>query len=180
MTAITKTLMTISLCCAIFATLVSVPASAEDNNYKIGVVNMQQVMEKYEKRKSKYEELQKKVDTLQKGIDARSEKIKGMKDDYEKRKKDLTAAQLVELETKIKADYSDYQNELTKSQQEIDAMENLVLGEVLKDIQEAIKSVAEAGNYHLVLNSGGGPRDAVLYASSTIDMTSKIIEHLNK
>lgn len=180
MTYLTKTFVTLSLCCALFAALASTPAFAQDTNYKIGVVDMQQVMEKYEKRKAKYDELKKEVDTLQKGIDAMSEKIKTMKDDYEKRKQDLTAPELVALETKIKADYSDYQNELNKSQQKIDSMENIVLSEVLKDIQEAIQKVAEDGNYHLVLNNGGGPRGAVLYASNRIDITGQIIQQLNQ
>jgi len=155
-------------------------ASAQDSEYKIGVVDMQAVLAGYDKRKSKYEELQKQVEALQSGIDAMSNKIQKARDDYEARKKSLTAEQLLELESKINADYSDYQNELRKSQQQIDSMEALVLREVVKDIQAAIEEVATKGNYHLVLNKESGPRGAVLYVHTTLEITSQILLYLNK
>jgi len=170
-----------SLCCALFAALACTPVSAqEDGGYKIGVVDMQAVLAGYDKRKSKYEELQTQVDALQSGIDAMSKKIQAAKDDYDKKKKDLTPEQILELESKINADYSDYQNELKKSQQKIDSMEALVLREVVKDITTAIEEIAKNGKYHLVLNKESGPRGAVLYSSATIEITSKVLEHLNK
>lgn len=181
MTQTIKALTLASLCFAIFATMACTQASAQEgSSYKIGVVDMNAVMTGYNKRKSKYEELQKQVKSLQDGIDAMSEKIKTAKEDYDKKKNDLTPEQLLELESKINADYSDYQNELKKSQQKIDSMEAIVLREVVKDIQDAIAEIAKAENYHLVLNKDSGPRGAVLYASTTIEMTSKVLEHLNK
>tara|TARA_R110001592_G_scaffold234706_1_gene492435 strand:- start:595 stop:1020 length:426 start_codon:yes stop_codon:yes gene_type:complete len=141
---------------------------------------MSAVLAKYEKRKDKYADLQKKVDALQAGIDKMSKEIEASKADYDKRKKDLSDAELFALETKIKNDYANYQNELAKNQREIDGMEELVLKEVLKDIQDAINKVAEADNYHLILNDGKGPRGAVLYAAAGIDITPKILLELNK
>lgn len=181
MTHSIKTLLIASLCCALFASVGISQASAEEAaNYKIGVVDVQAVLAKYEKRKTKYEDLQKQVESLQTEIDSMSKKIEAAKADYDKRKRELSETELVELENKIKNDYADYQNELTKSQQKIDSMEELVLKEVLKDIQESIQKVAENGNYHLVLNNGAGPRSAVLFAHNSIDITSQILADLNK
>ncbi|MBX3178754.1 MAG: OmpH family outer membrane protein [Candidatus Hydrogenedentes bacterium] len=181
MTSTLKHFMTLSICCALLAGLAAPGAFAQEGgNYKIGVVDMQEVLAKYEKRKSKYQDLQKQVDALQSGIDKMSDRIKAARDDYEKKKGQLSADQLLDLETKIRADYADYQSELTKSQQQIDSMEAKVLKEVVKDVQDAIEAVANTGNYHLVLNKEGGPRSAVLFASTTIDITSQVLQHLNK
>jgi len=175
-----KTIVMASVFCALVAALPGQTASAQDGNYKIGVVDMQAVLAGYEKRKTKYEELQKNVDNLQKGIDAMSKDIQKRKDDYDAKKQSMTPEQLLELETEINADYADYQNELKKSQQKIDSMEAQVLREVVKDIQEAIEAVAKKGNYHLVLNKESGPRSAVLFAQTSIEITSQILDHLNK
>ena len=175
-----KTLVMASLCCAVLAGLGCTQASAQDGSYKIGVVDMHTVLAKYDKRKSKYEELQKEVDKLQTGIDKLSKQIEGAKADYDKRKREMSDTDRIALEDKIKADYADYQNEMTKSQQKIDSMEATVFKEVLKDVMEAIEKVATAGNYHLVLNNDRDPRGAVLYAINSIDITSQIIESLNK
>ena len=175
-----KTLLVVALPCMMITGLLSGPAYAQEGDYKIAVVDMQTVLAKYEKRKTKYEDLQKQVDALQSQIDKMSKDIEAAKADYEKRKDTLSDEELFKLETQIRNDHANYQNELQKSQRQIDGMEELVLKEVLKDIQEVIETVATSGNYHLILNNGKGPRGAVLYASASIDITSKVLVELNK
>lgn len=170
-----------SACCALFAAFAPSRALAQDTNYKIGVVNMQEVLAKYDKRKSKYDDLQKQVDALQSGIDAKSKAIESAKADYDKKKKEnIPQAELDALELKIRKDYVDYQADLTRSQQEIDAMEEQVLKEVLKDVQEKLEAIATAGKYHLILNHRSGPNGAVLYAAPAIDITPQVLAELNK
>lgn len=176
-----KNFVIASVCCALFAAIGCTQAAAQDTNYKIGVVDMQTVLAKYDKRKSKYDELQKQVDALQSGIDGKSKAIEAAKADYEKKKKEnLPSEQLSALELKIRSDYVDYQAELTRSQQKIDSMEEEVLKEVLKDVQAAVEQIATEGNYHLILNHRSGPNSAVLYANNNIDITPKVLEQLNK
>jgi Skp family chaperone for outer membrane proteins len=73
-----------------------------------------------------------------------------------------------------------YKSELEKRQRMIDTNEEKVLKEVVDDIQKTIAQVAEKEGYHLVLNSGGGPRASVLYSSATIDITTTVLGQLNK
>ena len=176
----TKTLLVATLLCTLAAGLFSTPALAADENYKIAVVDMQTVLASYDKRKAKYDDLQKQVDALQAGIDKMSKDIEAARKSYEERRATLTDEERVKLETKITNDYATYQNELQMNQRQIDGMEELVLNEVLKDIQEAIEKIATDLSYHLVLNKGKGPRGAVLYASNSIDITPRILEQLNK
>ena len=179
MTHALKTFMIASVCCALFAAFGSTLAAAQE--YKIGVVDMQTVLAKYNKRKAKYDDLQKQVDSLQAGIDQKSKAIETAKADYDKKKKDnIPQAELDALELKIRGDYVDYQAELTRNQQQIDAMEEEVLKEVLKDVQATVEKIAADENYHLILNHRSGPNSAVLFAATGIDITSKVLEQLNK
>lgn len=181
MTHALKNFVIASVCCALFAAAGSTHAFAQDTNYKIGVVDMSDVLSKYNKRKTKYDDLQKQVDALQSGIDTKSKAIEAQKADYEKKKKSgLAPEELSALELKIRSDYVDYQAELTQSQQKIDSMEEQVLKEVLKDVQVALEAIAKEGNYYLILNHRSGPNGAVLYAAPSIDITPKVLEQLNK
>lgn len=182
MTHALKNFVIASACCALFAAFGSTHAFAQDTNYKIGVVDMSALLAKYDKRKAKYDELQKQVDALQSGITAKSNAIEAAKADYDKKQKEgkIPAEELSALELKIRSDYVDYQAELTRSQQKIDSMEEEVLKEVLKDVQEKLESIATAGKYHLILNHRSGPNGAVLYAAPAIDITSQVLAELNK
>lgn len=168
-----------SVCCALFAAVCVTQATAQEGGYKIGVVDMQQVLAKYNKRKAKYDDLQKQVDALQAGIDSKSKAIEAAKADYEKKRATLSSEELSALELKIRSDYVDYQAELTRSQQKIDSMEEEVLKQVLKDVQEKVEAIAASGNYHLILNRTGG-NSTVLFAAPQIDITSQVLEQLNK
>ena len=150
-----------------------------DSGYKIGVVDMQAVLAKYEKRKQKYEELEQEVEQRQAGIDEMSEKIEAMKERYESEKDTMDPDELLALEKQIRDDYATYRSELDKQQRYIDNQEEMVLKEILKDVEAAINKLATEENYHLILNAKSGPRGSVLYHSPTIDITSKVLSALN-
>lgn len=148
-------------------------------SYKIGVVDMQRVIAEYNKREAKYQQLQSQVDALQKDIDALSAKIEANKKKFEA---STNAEERSTLKSQIDTDYITYRAELEKRQQQIDTQEEQVLKEVLGDVQKTLESVAKAGNYHLILNGrgGGGGRSAVLYHDTTIDITSQVLDALNR
>lgn len=158
------------------------PASKEaasSATYKIGVVNMQEVLAGYNKRKQKYDELQKEVDGLQKEIDAMSTSIEADKKKYEEGKSTMPEDARDQLKNKVERDYITYRAKLEEHQKTIDNMEERVLKEVFKDIEAAITEIATKGNYHLVLNASSGPRGSVLFFQPSIDMTPQVLTKLN-
>ncbi len=169
---------------ALVAGLTAGTANAQEGDsgksYKIGVVDMQLLLAEYDKRKTKYDDLQAEVDKLQVDIDEMSKNIEAAKKKYEESRDSMTEDERFDMRTEIEADHARYQAELASRQRQIDTMEERVLKEVIKDVQAAIEKLAEAGNYHLVLNGRGSPRGSVLYHSPTIDITSKVLAELNK
>lgn len=163
--------------------ILALPASAQEatGGYKIGVVDMQKVMAEYDKREAKYSELEKEVATLQAPIDALSAKITQMKADYDKRAAEPNADRLAltQFEGQIRAEHANYEAKLRESQIKIDELERKVLTEVLADIQAALKEIGEQQNYHLILNGREGSGSAVVYHSTSIDLTSQLLTKLN-
>ncbi len=148
--------------------------------YRIAVVDMGMLMQKYSKRELKYKELQTEVDKLQAEIDVKQKGIEAARADYEKKREKMTDDERAATKLQIENDMASYKSELEKRQRMIDTNEEKVLKEVVDDIQKTIAQVAEKEGYHLVLNSGGGPRASVLYSSATIDITTTVLGQLNK
>ncbi len=175
-----------SMCAALALALVStfsvgVSTTAAAQEYKIGVVDMQQVLQKYTKRQQKYDALEKEVAAKQVEIDALSKKIETAKTDYNTKKAaGAESSTLIGLETQIRKDYADYESKLKEHQATIDGMEKQVLQEVIGDVETAITNFGTSGNYHLILNAregaGGG---AVVYHATALDVTAAILQQLN-
>lgn len=161
--------LTVVLLGVIFSlVLFSASAQAAD---KLGYIDLSRTFSEYsktkgydktlsDKEKAYTEERDKKVADLK----AFQDKLNLLNDKEREAKKD-------ELQNKVKA-FQDYdrqkQTELKKEQDER-------MREILKDIEEAVKKYSEKEGYTLVFN------DRVLvYQNKTMDITSQIIDILNK
>lgn len=155
-------------------------AAAATSQTKVGVVDMSLLLKEYKKRIAKYDELQAKVDQLQKDITAMSDNIEGLKKKYEDDRAKMSEDERVALKNQIESEYDKYQAEMKSRQRIVDNQEESVLTEVIGDVEKAIAQVAEQKNYHLILNCTKGPRGAVLYYATGINITSAVLEVLNK
>jgi len=153
----------------------AVPAAA--GQYRIGVVSRQQVLKKYNKVKAEYEKLQGKVKTEQTEIDKLSDKIEGMKKDYEAQKETMTQEDRATKEAEVQKEYSQYRNMLATKQQEIDTEEQLLVRTVMAEVDQVVSKIATEQGFHLVLE--GSSRSGVLYYSPTIDITQRVVDALN-
>ncbi len=167
------------------------PAAAQDNKaaaasgatqYKIGVVDMSVLLSDYKKRKVLYDQLQKEVDEKQKELDAMEAAINKDKASYDSQRDGLSEDARIEMRTKIETAITNYKAAMQTRQRMIDNNEERVMKELVGDIQKTIAKVGESEGYHIILNSAGegGPRAALLYHSTTVDMTSKVLALLNK
>ncbi len=171
----------------IAASIIAVPAVAEngDGDYRIGVVNIKNVFDNYEKQIEEYEKLRKKRDQLQAPIDALSEQITKDKERYDEQKDAMSPEERRALEEKIEAAVTEYRTEFKRAQEDIDQQEKRLMRDLFEDIYLAIQEVGAKYNYHLIFESGGdapsvaGRPGGLLYHSTTLNMTQRVIEHLN-
>jgi outer membrane protein len=177
-------LVVLSLAVAAVAGAMLAPplAAAQDTaagGYKIGIVDMQTVLADYQKRRESYSRLEAEVKSRQAEIDRLSNEIEAMKKDYEARRESMSESERSDLRKRIEDKYAEYRTKLDANQREIDRREEEVLKEVFKDVEAAIKSLAEREGYHLIMNGRSQPRGAVLYYSTTIDVTGSLLAALN-
>lgn len=175
-----NTLRAISISMIIALSAFPAIAQAQDGQYKIGVVNLKVVFDEFDKQKSKYDELKSERDTLQKPIDELSARITADKAKFEDESSKLSADEKKALQDKIEADFSKYKAAVQQSQEEIDRKEKRIFEEIITDIQIAVEEVGAKENYHLVFDGGKNRNNNLLYYSTTLNMTQKVIDHLNK
>ena len=153
-------------------------APAQPSQYKIGVVDLKEVFDGYNKQKAMYQQLEAEKTQLQGEIDKLSAQITDAKERYDAQKDSMTEEARAQLEEQIEADFTDYQTKYKAHQSTISRKEERLLEELMKDIRQGVEEVGAEGNYHLVIE-GGGPPSSLLYHSSTLNMTQRVIDHLN-
>lgn len=160
---------------------------AQDTAYRIGIVDVQAVMDKYEKRDSEVATLEAQAKKSQDSLDAMEEQFKKKRDDFrtlresltpeelESRKDELanTAQELDRLLTELRAEYQ-------KAEADLNSAKLRVKERLLSDILDAIEQVANSGNYHLVLESEKTGKTGVLYFAQPLDITQQVVSQVNK
>ena len=167
----------------VFAVVVGATSAAvaQDggSQYKIGVVDLKAVFDNYDKQKAMYETLTKDRDKLQAPITALSDQITKDKERYEAESETMSEEARSTLKDKIESDFSKYKADVQQSQEEIDRKEKRIFEEVIVDIQKGVEEVGSKENYHLVFDGSKNRTNNLLYSSTTLNMTQKVIDHLN-
>jgi len=91
----------------------------------------------------------------------------------------------IALADRLESMLSEYELQFKRAQEEIDRREKRLIREVFEDINTAVQEVGAKYNYHLVFEGSEGAAAApgrtggLLYFSTTLNMTHRVIEHLN-
>ena len=161
------------------ATTTSAWGQTGANEYRIGVVDLKAVFDAYTRQEDEYAALETEKNTRQVVIDKLSDKIEKAKTDYDKRKDTMSDEERDALEEEIRIDFEKYQADFERLQREIDRKEKKLLEDLFQDIRASVQEVGAQGNYHLILEGGESGRSGVLYSSTTLNVTGRVIDHLN-
>lgn len=156
----------------LFALLFSMSAFADGT--KIGVVDLQKIMQTAPQMKAIQEKLEKEFKPRRDKLVAVEE---GLKKDMEKFKRDSTvmsASQKKDLEKKILATQQQFERDGQQYQQELSTAHNEAMEEFYNKIRAAIAKVAESEKYDVVLQ-----KDAAPYSSEKLDVTAKVIQGIS-
>ncbi len=141
---------------------------------KIGIVDLQKIMQTSSQMKS----IQQKLETQFK---ARREKLiaaeTSLKSDMEKFKRDsaiMSAAQKKDFEKKIVTAQQQFERDGQQYQQELTAAHNEAMEGLYTKVRAAINKTAKDEQYDLIMQ-----KDAAPFSVATLDVTDKIIKAIN-
>jgi outer membrane protein len=155
-------------------------AGAQEGQYKIGVVDVKEVFDEYDKQIKEYKALEVEKERLQKPITELTKKIEKNQERLKDESLNLSEEERETIEGEIELDYSRYRSSFQQSQEEMDLVEKKVFDALVADIQTAVEEVGAKENYHMVFDGSKTRNNGLLYFSTTLNMTRKIIDHLNK
>ena len=161
---------------SIFVTLVFalVSLTAFADGTKIGVVDLQKIMQTATQMKTIQEKLEKEFKPRRDKLVAMEE---GLKKDMEKFKRDsavLSQSQKKDLEKKIVTTQQQFEREGQQYQQELSTAHNEAMEDFYNKIRAAIAKVAENDKFDVVLQ-----KDAAPFSVDKLDVTAKVMQEIN-
>lgn len=154
-------------------TAVDNQASVAVNAFKVGVIDMRQVMEKSTQIAQIRESLRKEfLPKQQKLLSGQTT----LKNDAERLRRDnaiMNNNDRKQLEQKILTEQQDLQRMQQGFQQELVTAQNKALKGFLENVKNVVEKVAKAENISLVIT-----KDTVAYVKANLDITNKVIEEL--
>ena len=151
------------------------PFFAQAKEFKVGYVNFQQVLNKTSKGKKARKTLDKLAKKYQKQIKAKESKLKKMRKKFEKKQAVLSQKELAKSQENLQINFLQLQKLQGKATLEIQKKEKALMVPVFKQLEKAIKKVAQSGKYDLVLR-----QQFILWADSSSDVTSKVVKAFDK
>lgn len=141
---------------------------------KIGVVDLQKIMQTSSQMKTIQQKLEKDFKPRRDKLVAMEE---GLKQDMEKFKRDgsiMSDSQKKDLEKKILATQQTFEREGQQYQQELSTAHNEAMEELYSKIRKAIAKVADTDKYDIVLQ-----KDAAPFSSEKLDITETVIKQIS-
>lgn len=141
---------------------------------KIGVVDLQKIMQTSNQMKNIQQKLEKEFKPRRDKLVAVETSLKS---DMEKFKRDsaiMSASQKKELEKKIVTAQQQFERDGQQYQQELSSAHNEAMEGLYTKVRSAISKIAQDEKYDLIVQ-----KDAAPFSSQSLDVTDKVIKAIN-
>ncbi len=155
---------------AVVFALAAVSAHAQDS--KIGYINTQRITAESGPAKAAQAKLELEFSKRQKELGDLQTALKTMSDRFERDAPTLTESQRATRQKEFTEQNRDFQRKQREFQEDLNGRRNEELQQVLDKANKAVKQVAEAEKYDLVIQE-------VVYSNARHDITEKVLKILN-
>lgn len=140
---------------------------------RIGVVDLQKIMQTSSQMKGIQEKLEKEFKPRRDNLIAMEETLKKDMEAFKRDTAVLSQSQRKALEKKIVSEQQEFERNGQQYQQELSTAHNEAMEEFYNKIRAAIAKVAEAQSYDLVFQ-----KDAAPFSVDKLDMTAKVMQEI--
>ncbi|RKU28622.1 hypothetical protein C6497_07625 [Candidatus Poribacteria bacterium] len=160
------------LCSIMLFSLLS--GSIGQENFKLGVVDTQRVLDNYGKFKDANEILQTADKRLRDKLEGLFQEIRTLQEKLTKTELFLEKPQTEELQNQIKTKEDEFLRERQSGEQALLDKQKELMEPILKEIEELIKKIGKEQNYDLIIS-----KQAALYFNEKYDITDSLIDTIN-
>ncbi|MGH7854747.1 MAG: OmpH family outer membrane protein [Candidatus Binatia bacterium] len=148
--------------------------SSAQEKIRIGYVDIQRVIGESQAGKRARDRFQAQVKKAEADIMKERQDLERLKNDLDKKGPLLRDDERRNIESDLQKRSVILQRSMADHQQELQAKNNEMMSEILKDLEKIVNEVGKAEKFTLILE-----RSQILYSDQGIDITSKVIETYN-
>ena len=141
---------------------------------KIGVVDLQKIMQASSQMKSIQQKLEQEFKPRRDKLMAVETNLKNEMEKFKRDSAILSATQKKELEKKIIASQQQFERDGQEYQQELSTAHNEAMEGLYTKVRAAISKIAKEDKYDLIVQ-----KDAAPFSAETLDVTDKVIKAIN-
>ena len=147
------------------------------NEFKIGVVDYQEVLELTEDGKKAKAELEKLLADRKRDVDTKKRDFEKAKESYEKGRLAMSADALGKKEKELQERAMDLQQFAMKAEGEVGKAEMGLKQDILKKIRAVVEKIGSEGGYSYIAEKNEG---GVIFYKDALDITKQVVAEYNK
>ena len=141
---------------------------------KIGVIDLQKILETSSTGKAIQSELKKEKDKMESDLKAKGAEIEKLRKRLERESMVMSKEMREEKEREQRIKINDFKILQKKYRSELQKFDVKLMNQLKSDINEIVQEIGKKGGYLLIINKFG-----VLYSPGSNDLTDKLIQKLN-
>jgi Skp family chaperone for outer membrane proteins len=147
---------------------------------KIGIVDLQKVMDAYNKREAEVSKLEEEVERSRSEIERLRNAFQDEVEGFSEVRGTLSEEERFAREAKLDRKALNIETTIQLAESSLARQQRRLKKLLLDDIIEAVSAIADEENYHLILEADPETRTGVLYHATALEITSDVITRLNR
>lgn len=165
------------LLCFVLLGLFLLPSLAQAQDIKVGVVDLQKIMEKSEPGQKAIEELQSEFKEKKSELDSRKAAIDQMRGELQKQSMVLSQEAQEEKAAEYRQKVNEFQKLYQKHQRRMQQQEEELREPIIEMLVEIIREYGRNNNYTLLMDKNNS---GVIFNDQAIEITDAILSEFNK
>jgi outer membrane protein len=141
---------------------------------KIGVANLQRVLETSNPGKSAQDEIKQQKDKMEQELQQKGGEIEELRKQLERDSMVMSKEKREEKEREVRIKLNDFKSLQKRYRTELQNLEKKLVNELLKNVSNLVEEIGKKEGYLLIINNTG-----VMYSPDSIDLTDRLIKELN-
>ena len=141
---------------------------------KIGVANLQRVMETSNPGKSAQDEIKQQKDKMEQELTQKGGEIEELRKQLERDSMVMSKEKREEKEREVRIKLNDFKSLQKRYRTELQKLEKRLVNTLIRDVSTLVEEIGKKEGYLLIINNAG-----VMYSPGSIDITDKLIKELN-
>ena len=154
--------------------VLSYSLSFAQERIKIGYIDIQRVIAESQAGKRARDRFQAQIKKAEADVMKERQELERLKSDLDKKGPLLREDERRNIESDLQKRSVILQRSMADHQQELQAKNNEMMSEILKELEKIVNEVGKADKFTMILE-----RSQILYSDQGIDITSKVIETYN-